>query len=1075
MLQTPLGSASFGTLIPRSSTHSALLNRSFASSAIWLCCSALWGLCSGQEAQGGAPVYRSERVRVEFLPVPEVPVPGADVPLRFKVENRSAVRLAGTLDVGGPTRGILPRNEPSQRFQVEPGQAADLELKIAFAKDCVDGLYPVHAFFLLQEGGGDRAVLTRLVRPGFAGKKAEAGPVGAGRGLATFRPALVENVVDRFLEEKRLSVMADYARSLEDAAGRAYRLGTGEGSYRVLLVPGRQGMLDGYLYFSGPRSDLYFRGLRVTWQAPEGVNLDSGIEVVEYREEKRDHGLVGSHYLRLGEWETVLKVELEISGGEVKIRCESPDPVMELSLGEVSLAPSALTAGMGYRFAGPGAMEIQGASPLLDVRFARFEFGEGVRVTMGCDEPFQAIRLMPEEQHASVAVSGGQWLRVLPEEGEVPRFEGTGEAPPAGETVRQVPVMWMRRDCRNLAALEAEVKEWGRYEAGATGLLLEGWQAGEEEPVPPDVWPPRERAGGTAGLTGFAEVCRQAGVTLVLADRYHEISPLSRGFQFDAVEFDRESRPAVARRGVSYALRPDAVLAYFEENWKQMQFHLKPSAVYLGGVDAAGHEFFNREGHRFPPGWVRERWRANAQAVRLAAGGAALVISDGGGDWLKGSVDALVLDALTGFAVPPSRVPWWALLPGGGKPVLEPFAEDGTYPLARLSERVADGRLPLYGDEAWMHELLARNWFLKPVFERLRGRRIEGNRNEGGRRQWLVDWGGGYRVWINGGAQPWPREGGMILPPGGFWMEGPDLRGGVEVADGGVRERMETPQQRWLNPAAQASAPFPVMVRIESLTQLPGDKVELAAKWTRPELVPPGSTLRFFLAGPGEAGKEIAWGSEGVQVGEQVPSALALPASAVPPERDWEVALAIENASGRRLPLRSFGGGSADGGPALVRLGKVRRFEGEIPRWEASWRTEEEIAGAAVFPERPSADAGWAVSAGAFHLKKAGARWRLYALPCQKPFPVTLRGPLIEGFLPEVAEVLGRARKGDAVSKAAFRFENGMLTLRVDPEVLVYELLGPEEAAAAAAAAPPAEAPAQAPAAPDASQSKPGR
>ena len=189
-------------------------------------------------------VYENEALRVEFLEVGKIAAPNLDVPLRFKIENRGTVRIAGTLDIGGPTRGILPRNEPTKRFEVEKGSSIDLELQISFGENCVDGFYPVHAFFLFEEGRGDRAILTRLIRPDFAAKNRSA-TEDHRISVASFRPAAVENVVDRFFEEKRLAVMADYARSLDSGTGRAYRLSSEEGAYHLLFAPGRQGMLDG--------------------------------------------------------------------------------------------------------------------------------------------------------------------------------------------------------------------------------------------------------------------------------------------------------------------------------------------------------------------------------------------------------------------------------------------------------------------------------------------------------------------------------------------------------------------------------------------------------------------------------------------------------------------------------------------------------------------------------------------------------------------------------------------------------------------------------------------------------------
>lgn len=1020
----------------------ALLNPSFLLQPVSWVAAILGALVAVPASLSGATVYENEAFRVEFLEVGEVAAPGVELPLRFQLENRGTVAIGGTLDIGGPTRGILPRGEPSQSFQIEPGQTASLELKIAFAEDSVDGLYPVHAFFLLKQGRGDRGVLTRLVRPSFAATRLRKPEDWPSARWSTFRPSPVDNAVDRFFEERRLAVIADYVRSLEEGTGRAYRLGPEEGAYRVLLVPGQQGMLDGYLYFSGPKSDLYFRGLRVTMQGPEGVKLSGPIAVEDFKEEKRANGFAAAHKIRLGEWESVLTIEVLIENGEVRLRADSPDPVIELSLGEVSVLPAGITAGTGYHFTKPEAVDFSGDSPLLNGRIAEFEFADGTRIAMGAEQPLRAIRVLPAESHASAAVGGRQWLRIVPGAAGAVKLAGAPPPVTGAAAAREVPTIWFQRDCREMGALEREIKEWGRYQTGPVGLLLDGWQAGGAEPVPPDCWPPNPQAGGVEGLARLAGVCREAGVTLTLMDRYGEISPAARGFQFDGVEFAETGRPVVSRAGAAYALRPDAAVAYFEENWKQIQYHLRPGAAMVGGLTPAGHGFWDRDGREYPAPWVRERWRANVDRIRKVVGDSTLVLGEGGGDWLAGAVDALVVQAPVDLPQPWNRVPWWSLS-AGNPPLIEEFADSGGDSAARIAERVADGRLPLFGRRMWMHEVLRKSWLLGPVFERLRGRGIEAIYREADGRRLRVDWGGGLRFWSNGGAESWNIDE-LTIPPGGYWIQGPGIKAGLQMVGDAPSERMETEDERFIFPACESGWRFPVRLRIGGLTQLAEDRVELTAQWPHPELIPAGASLRFYLSGPGERGTETPWGE--IKLGDEVPATVVLPARAVPQERDWEVSAALENAGGRRLPCA---GGVGDSG-GLMPLGRLRRLEGDIPRWEATWRAEADLAAGAV---AAPVDFGWGASAGAFRLKKNGDFWRLYPLPGQRGFPVVLRPGQIEGFAADVPGVTGWPRKGAQPKKVVVLKDQGVLAFEVEPDVLVYDLGGP----------PPPEAPVSAP------------
>jgi len=1002
---------------------------------------ALWLALAGP-GQGGS-VYESESVRVEFLEIGPISEPGVEVPIRFEIENRWTGPIGGTVAIGGPTAGIVPVGEAEQSFEIPAGETTGLEFPVRFAAECVPGRYPIHAFFMLSKGRGDRARLHRLVEPDFARAASVEGEEEIVAEVATFQPAPLDNVIDRFFETRRLSVIADYVRNLDEGEGRAFRLGDDEGAFRVMLVPGRQGLLDGYLYFTGPRTDLYFHGFEVTLRGPKGVTLDEEPEVVDYREEARENGLVGIHHVRIGDWETIVEVEVSADESGVGIRCESPDPLVEISLGRASLAPLSLTAGMGYRFEDPGDWEIAGQSPLLNVSWAGFEFAGDVQILMGSDEPLQGLRISSERNLASAVVGGDQWLQLVPTQtGLLPAVDLDARSAARPESSRKVPVIWLRRSGRNLERVVREVEALGRYEDGPTGLILTDWQHGGEDHRPPDSWPPAERAGGIAGLQRLMRVCREADVTLVLEDDYEEISPLSRGFLFEAVEFDRAGRPVGSEDGNQYLLRPDAAAAFLAENWTQIQFHLRPGALLLAGIDSAGHEFHDRRGNRYPPAWVRDVWRANLSQARDAAGEEALVLARGGGDWLGGAADAILAPAAPELPGPSERVPWWNLFVGGRTPLLEDFPETEGDPMQALTQRVLDGRLPVLGAGAWQAELLQRRWLLRPVFRAMRERELRelGTVDEEERR-FEMGWGTDMRVWINRRQEPWTVNE-HVVAAGGFHAEGPDLEGGIEIRDGVLCQWMSTGETRFVHPGCDASPAGLVGVRVEALSPAAEDRVELSLAWERPELLPLDSELEVVLSGADGSDSGTVWGGEGVPVGISAPRRILLPASEVPAEEEWKLWAIIRNSGGKPLPLRATPSAEGDRSSRRVYLGRVRRTGGEIATWEASWSGEREsAAGFDGLPDRIPVDFGWVVTDGAIRLKQCADGIRIHPLPYQQAFEVRLRLGEV-GWDPQgLRQVIARERRGAEWKNVPFRLEEDEVSFPVEPQCFAYDLL----------------------------------
>ncbi|MEO0447340.1 MAG: hypothetical protein AAF191_14805, partial [Verrucomicrobiota bacterium] len=909
------------------------------------------------------------------------------------------------------------------QVEVAAGETVELIGEIEFTEDASPGTYPLYAFCTFPEKE-ERFRLAQAIRPAFA----RGTPSSDIQDRATYAPSSVDNLLDRFFENRRLAIMADYVRSLEEGEGRAFRLGAGPDAFRAMLVPGQDGLLDGYLYLTGPTQDLYFRGISVTLVGPPGVELGEEVEVVGYDEYPSEGGLRAIHQVRSGDWESLVEVEVMVKEDRLMIQARSPDELMEVHLGPVNQQPVRMTGGSGWQW-DPGAL---GRSPERKDwhRELAVEF-EAVTVLFSGESPLRGSRESPEEGLASAVVAGGEWLGLRVKEDQLWTVAVNDVSEESANRISEqtlgFPSFWVIDSNTPFRELAGRVKEWAAYGNQGLGLLLEDWGDGYAR----QGWPPRSDLGTVGDFQELQKACRDTGTLLSVTLDARQISPFSHGFDFRAVAFDDQGMPKTASTPegeLLYQLRPDAAQAYVAEDLRLLRYFLRPSSAFLP-LDPA-EAFYDRLGRRFPESWVLQTQEALLQKVEEAITQddfPEVIIREGGGS--TGGFILEMVEEEPGLR----QVPWFPFRYSGSPSKGIRFAPKPDEITSRFlgSLLYRGGRSVLaapLGDRLSLQAV----WMDEAIRGILEGRSIQSiTQEEEAPGRFHLQWSGGVEAWVNGALRPWMIEG-IEVASKGFWIEGKRLRAGIVMRDGQEMETVMMPGSWFAHPSGGGIQPIHLEVQGVALEALSdGTGWDLSLSWGEQSL-PFDCQWQIGIRSE-ETGQWMGVARMNRRDGADVPTRVRIPRTLgggdEPPSGERvEVVLEVFSPFGRPLPL-------TEGESYLLGVTDLS-MEGE-----ALWRP---IVAGVIGPEEPTAmvDLGWMVVANGVRVQQSGDEILIYPLPDSGPFPIQLRsgvdlGPVWEGDL----QLEGKSLAADEWSPwPLLSDDGGSITFTHQPRNAVYRL-----------------------------------
>jgi len=952
--------------------------------AAWLSASIPAGWSAPWRAVGGP-------VTVTLEPIPTAAAAKAPVPVKVRIENGSAQRLAGTVQVGGPTADVYCEGESSRPFVVASGETAEIVFDVALLPGAAAGAYPIHAFAEFLEGAEGVLKVARTMEAAFPDLPRGTEMAPEDDRVARLPPTSFPTGLDGVLEQWRLEALEDYIRDSDEAVeGGLFSLAAGgepgAPPVRVAVLPGEQGLLDAWWLFAGPDGAFRLRGLQLGLRVPgsgPGDQEDMVVEVARPVAGGPEDELAWEHFVSCGEWTTLVTVRVGVApGGQaLRLRVESPDLIAELGPGGAAVPVGGVADGADELYREGVPPPRRGGDRVWRYR----ETGWNLRETGVRDPDGRGWTLTLEPNQSP----SGE-LKVVGGETQGP----PEDAAPSGAAVRRKELagrLWIDAGPARFEDLRVCLEDLQRYGPGPMGLLLGGMR---RPGGPGEIWPPDAELGGVEALRKLSEAARSAGALLGPDLALDRIWPLAGTFDFGEVAFGPDGRPrSVPGSGGAYQTRAGAAARRLAE------FPALSGArvLVLGSVSGEGE--LDRSGLWQGPEAVAMSWQKVAGLARQAAGEETILFLRGDGRFGALGADGLLAGPRMLPESDSGQFPFpWPRPDVEGAIPLRPLAEAGPR---------GDWLAVLHGDGVRVRdtdrvrEWVRAAWFVLPLTGA--GTETRTVATVGADPRHLKIRRGGLGLLTNGTPQTWEHEG-RLLAPWGFHVEGDDLSGGREIRNGIVCEWLERDggALRYVLAEGAREAELPVFLGAEIALAEPG-AVALQTRWrarggcpygTRPVAVihPVDDPWDVQAVVPLEARQPAhRWTGEVTASGTWQPGDLPL--------GDYAVRMVFLASSGRPLPLAGprpgtvdaagpFAAGATPAGVLVVH----RAAEGIVE--ELDFRPDDLPApgpDAEPGPAPAPVDVGWALTDGGFRWERTAEGMRVTPLPDSLSFGITLR------------------------------------------------------------------------------------
>lgn len=1005
-------------------------------------------------AQGSDQVLKLEIGKTEVVTEFDAPVL-----IPVNIGNLTDDAISGTVTIGGPTGGIYPLAEPLQQFSLNPGESVTTTFPVAFDSTCSNGLYPIHSFVEVSSGRDFRKQTATLLETNFT----DAEPwVGQIPDAVDFQDRRQRSPIGAFLTTQRINTLAEFIRETKELNHhQAFRLGPDLDSFALLLLPGKNGLLDGLFSFIGPKHELSFQGIHLSIETPIGVEADFPLEVEGFDSAVVENGIDVVHRVRIGDFATQVRIEMRLLEGGIKLRAISPDHISQFGVGKATQRPTVLTAGLGFRFQAPGDWTLDKRSPLLASSHVGFEFENGVHLMQASSTPLEQIRVSPTGNLARISTSGDGWLTLIPSEESVfaaaamyRDLETRDTAPGVRNFAGRLMIDSSHTHFLDLAD---RVKELQRYGVDRAALVVRDWQKHGPGNRHPDVWPPNETLGSLTDLQILAKQCRESQMMWGLEDSYSAIDPLSKEFDYGSVAFDAEGSPARINpdgdANVSFVLRPDKVEPYLSRNLKLIRYYLTPTLFVMGGAESGRESFFDRNGNRYKDTFSEKTWRQTLSYVQSYLGPTSSSVAKGGGDWLIGAADGAGFEILSSdLPGPAQRVPWFAMVHHDRLPIYEIGAEsnsDSGTGQALLNE-VTEGRLPVASDRSWGHGMIRKAWLMQPVAEELAEftvKRVSRLEDDPLRMRCL--WGESGLLWINASDEGW-RVSGREVAPGGFLLRSGDTSASIELRDGVYCEQSSSPSGWYVNARPRHWSALriqPSLVR----ASIADSQALITLGWNCEETFPPET--EFLLQVHDAEDPEVVLNKQILKPSEPTSTWIGQKQVEVPmdltamPNVRAEISLVARLPNGRPLKMLA----------EPLNEGRYAHFAAHLGQVSLGFDGDGQLAGIEAIPTDPKTlapivanqintslrpvDFGWTKTNGAFRLTRAGDGLVLMPLPDCPPFEATLNLDALKIAPERVSGVVSREVHSSRWKLSSPELDEGALTIRHDPKYFSYSIL----------------------------------
>lgn len=990
-------------------------------------------------------ITETDVIRVEIGEV--VPVRKYDQASTVSVQivNQSDTEIAGTLKIGGPTKGLYPIGKTNRDFHLLPGKELMADFEVAFSKESLTGVfYPVHAFVQLTDGRDARVQLVRLIETQFENPEPRPTPETPIR--VGFQPGDRSSLGP--FAQARLNLLTSFIRRSEElpTGVLAFRLGKEKDSLSLAIRPGKAGFLDAEIAIIGANEVLAFHGLELELELPPGVgeeDVDPKLEVVEASVDATDNGFTATHQLRAGDdWTSQIVVNGLVRNGTLELRLESIDRVARFRLGESSHEIRGLAAGPGYAFEGAGPNAKPG-SPLLAASFVGVEYEANIAVVQSTDLPILSL------QEGRIEVRGDAALSLTATAGSMyaaaVRF-ANGQPDVDAELDEKVVDLsgrlWIQASRGKFTDLKARLEELKLYGVRNIALCLDGWRR-HGGSRPPDSWPPNEELGALADLQELANYCRQNNILFGLEEAYSQIHPAADDFNYESLSFDANGNPLKDSNG-HYLLRSDALRPYLERNLKFQRYYLVPQLGITGGARLVSTR--DRNGAVRSLAETTADWRETLEFVGNYFGPESISVARNAGDWAIGAAAGSSFDPVE--AAGSIRTPWLSLK--SHHKLVQFEAIDEPNHNTNITNEVLLGRAPFVGDYGWGRAAVRKAWLVQPIAQLLAGQRITRiSFAENNRTRVRCYWSNDALVWANHDTESWTIAG-RVLAPGGFLVRTPNLEVSIEERDGQIVERLES-EDRWY---ANASTRLPSLLRARPFVEyavIREEELQLKLGWIFAEDPPEDFATHVLASADNRAIAEIPAAETSRDLRDDgsvrlIRYEVKLPLEGLPADMEIDVVALNHDMRPIRTLLSDVDKVSGRYAGFSVPTGKVT--SSDQTSFTAAPNIDSQPGGMQLASKARMIDFGFVRTDGAFQIRRAPDGIRITPLPDSAGFTAELNLKEL-GIEQPITAVAARDRKTADWWEHPHEVADGVLTIKHNPKAFTYAVMVESAAAGA--------------------------
>jgi hypothetical protein len=430
---------------------------------------------------------------------------------------------------------------------------------------------------------------------------------------------------------------------------RSFLIGRGDKRTAAVLKDGPHGMADGVLTFVGPDSEVSFDGFTIDILGQHAVRWPTSIGFNGRETRREGRGAVDVCQLEMDGKRLELRLAVLPEGDGLRIGFECPERITDFALGPADRQAPAVYYGHGYRIVNPKPFRAGFGGHNLSTSHVGCDFEGGMSLLQAVDVPPNYFDVNPDAKTYALHTHMSGTLTLVPSEAGALdcaiRYRPLYDKQPAGGVRRLAGRMCFDIWGGRYADVANRMEEMIRYGLSDSFLTVHNWQRWGYDYRLPDIWPPNPSYGTVEDMQQIERVCEAQDIPWGLHDNYIDFYPDAEGYSYDHICFAEGGQPIKAwlnegREAQSYRWRPDAFGPFMKRNLRLIKAGCAPTHYFIDVFTSAScFDFYDREGRFHPSTETRAKWGECFAWIRDYLGDNAPTTSEAGHDQLIGYLD----------------------------------------------------------------------------------------------------------------------------------------------------------------------------------------------------------------------------------------------------------------------------------------------------------------------------------------------------------------------------------------------------------------------------------------------------